>query len=155
MTDMDNDGKADIVVCEFGWITGQLSLFKNMGNGKYQKSTLSSLPGAEKMYVDDINGDGLPDLWVLFSQAREGIVQFINKGNGKFEQKQVLSFPPSYGSTYFQLADMENDGEKEIIYTCGDNADYSEILKPYHGVYFQKNWKQVQTSVLSTFKWVL
>ncbi|MEO8853621.1 MAG: VCBS repeat-containing protein [Ginsengibacter sp.] len=147
MKDMDNDGKADLVVCEFGWITGQLSLFKNMGNGKYEKSTSSSLPGAEKMYVDDINGDGLPDLWVLFSQAREGIVQFINKGNGKFEQKQLLSFPPCYGSTYFQLADMDNDGEKEIIYTFGDNADYSEILKPYHGVYIFKkignNYKQV------------
>jgi hypothetical protein len=139
--DMDNDGKEDIVVCEFGFMSGQLSLFKNMGNGQYKKQQLSSIAGAEKMYIEDINGDGLMDIWVLFAHDIEGIFQFVNKGNGQFEAKQILSFPPSYGSTYFQLADMDNDGQKEIIYTCGDNADYSKILKPYHGVYLFKNIK--------------
>ncbi|SDE44242.1 Repeat domain-containing protein [Mucilaginibacter pineti] len=140
MVDMDSDEKKDIVVCEFGYMSGQLSLFKNTGNGHYQKQTISTTAGAEKMYIEDINGDGLPDIWVLFAHDIEGVFQFINKGGGKFEQKQVLSFPPCYGSTYFELKDIDHDGQKEIIYTCGDNADYSQILKPYHGVYiFKKN----------------
>jgi hypothetical protein len=34
---------------------------------------------------------------------------------------------------------MNHDGFKDIIYTCGDNADYSTGLKSYHGVYIYLN----------------
>ena len=72
---------------------------------------------------------------VLFAQAKEGIYLFLNKGNGVFETKDILHFPPVYGSTYFELVDFNGDGKKDILYTCGDNADYSQVLKYYHGVY--------------------
>jgi hypothetical protein len=39
-----------------------------------------------------------------------------------------------YGSSYFELCDFNADGKQDILYTNGDNADYSAILKPYHGV---------------------
>jgi hypothetical protein len=32
------------------------------------------------------------------------------------------------------IADFNHDGNFDILYTNGDNADYSTILKPYHGV---------------------
>jgi hypothetical protein len=137
-TDVDGDGLMDIIVCEFGYLQGQLSLFKNTGKG-YIKKTLSTLPGAEKIIEEDINHDGRPDFWVLFAAAYEGIIQFINKGNDEFEQKEILSFPPCYGSTSFSLVDFNNDGKKDILYTCGDNADLSPILKPYHGIYLFEN----------------
>lgn len=44
-----------------------------------------------------------------------------------------------YGSTSFQLVDFNGDGKLDILYTCGDNADFSVILKPYHGVYIFLN----------------
>ncbi|HEY8971497.1 MAG TPA: VCBS repeat-containing protein, partial [Puia sp.] len=56
-------------------------------------------------------------------------------GGGVFDQQEVLRFPPVYGSSYFELADFNQDGIPDILYTCGDNADYSQVLKPYHGVY--------------------
>ena len=34
-----------------------------------------------------------------------------------------------------QLIDFNKDGAVDIVYTNGDNADYSPILKPYHGVH--------------------
>jgi hypothetical protein len=58
-----------------------------------------------------------------------------NKGHGNFGQEEVLKFPPIYGSSSFALADFNKDGYPDIVYTCGDNADYSQVLKPYHGVY--------------------
>lgn len=136
--DINNDGKEDLLVCEFGFMKGQLSLFINEDGKRYSKQVISTMVGAEKIYVDDINKDGLPDIWALFAHDVEGIFQFINKGNNQFEKKQVMVFPPCYGSTYFELADMDNDGNKDIVYTCGDNADYSPVLKPYHGVYIFK-----------------
>lgn len=44
-----------------------------------------------------------------------------------------------YGSSYFELCDFNKDGKPDIVYTCGDNADFSLVLKPYHGVYIFMN----------------
>jgi hypothetical protein len=139
VADLNGDSLEDYVTCEFGFMTGSLSWFRNMGNKSFQKNILRPLPGAMQVYVRDHNKDQLPDLWVLFSQGEEGVFVFTNKGNGQFEQKQVLRLPPSYGSTFFELVDFNNDGHEDIVYTCGDNADYSPVLKPYHGMYIFLN----------------
>jgi hypothetical protein len=41
------------------------------------------------------------------------------------------------------LFDVNADGWEDIVYTCGDNADYPPVLKPYHGlrVYLNKEGK--------------
>jgi hypothetical protein len=137
--DLNKDGKKDYIVCEFGNLTGALSWMENLGNNKFERHILRAFPGAIKTYVDDYNHDGLPDIWALFAQGEEGIFLFTNKGNGNFEQKEVLRFPPVYGSSSFEMIDLNNDGFPDIIYTCGDNADYSKVLKPYHGVYIFLN----------------
>ena len=137
--DLNKDGKMDFIICEFGNFAGALSWMENLGNNKFERHVLRAFPGAIKVYVDDYNHDGLPDIWALFAQGEEGIFLFTNKGNGNFEQRQVLRFPPVYGSSSFELTDLNNDGHPDIIYTCGDNADYSKVLKPYHGVYIYLN----------------
>lgn len=139
--DLDMDGREDYVICEFGYLTGALSWYKNSGNG-YEHRVIKEMPGAIKVVVTDYNNDGLPDLWVLFSQGEEGIFLFTNKGNGMFNQEELLRFPPSYGSSYFELDDFNNDGFPDIVYTCGDNGDYKPVLKPYHGVYIFMNDKK-------------
>jgi hypothetical protein len=136
--DLNQDGKPDLVVCEFGYLTGALSWMENKGNG-YERHVLRNEPGAVKAYVRDENNDQLPDIWALFSQGEEGIFLFTNQGNGQFTTQQVLRFPPSYGSSYFEFQDFDKDGHEDIIYTCGDNGDYSTVLKPYHGVYIFLN----------------
>ena len=137
--DFNKDGKTDYLVCEFGNLMGSLSWMENLGKGKFERHVLRGLPGAIKAYIKDVNNDGLPDIWVLFSQGDEGIFLFTNKGNGKFEQEEVLRFPSIYGSSYFELADFNKDGFPDIVYTSGDNADFSAVLKPYHGVYIFMN----------------
>ena len=139
--DLNKDGKMDYIVCEFGFLNGSLSWMENKGNHKFEKHILRNVPGAIKAYVQDYNHDGLPDIWVLFAQGEEGIFLFTNKGQGNFSQEEVLRFPPVYGSSYFELDDFNKDGFPDILYTCGDNADYSPILKPFHGVYIFMNDK--------------
>ncbi|MBD0286247.1 MAG: VCBS repeat-containing protein [Flavisolibacter sp.] len=136
MADLDADGKQDYLVCGFGNQQGGFFWMHNRGDNRYERKLLSNLPGAIKAYVEDFNKDGLPDIITLFAQAQEGIYLFLNKGNGTFEKQALLRFPPVYGSSYFELCDVNGDGRKDIIYTCGDNADYSfKALKNYHGVY--------------------
>lgn len=137
--DLNNDGKTDYLVCQFGFLTGSLSWMENIDGKHFKPHILRPLPGAIKAYINDYNKDGLPDLWVLMAQGDEGIFLYTNKGNGNFEEQRLLTFPPSYGSSYFELDDFNKDGHPDIVYTCGDNADYSTILKPYHGVYIFMN----------------
>jgi hypothetical protein len=136
--DLNRDKKQDYLVCEFGNLQGALSWLENTDTG-FVRQVIRAAPGAIKAYVNDYNHDGLPDIWALFAQGDESVFLFTNKGNGVFEPKQVLRFLPSYGSSYFELDDFNKDGFADIVYTCGDNADYSAILKPYHGVYIFLN----------------
>jgi len=139
--DINKDGKDDFLVCEFGNLKGALSWYEHTDTG-YLRHVIRAVPGAIKVYINDYNGDGLPDIWALFAQGNEGIFLFTNKGGGSFDTKQVLNFPPYYGSSSFELDDFNGDGFKDIVYTCGDNADYSTILKPYHGLYIFLNDKK-------------
>jgi hypothetical protein len=132
--DLDNDGDEDIIISEFGFRQGSLSWFENSGKGTYTKHVLKNLPGATRTEVYDFNKDGKLDIIVLMSQGDEGVFIYYNEGTGKFKEDAVIRFPPSYGSNYFQLFDFNDDGFMDIITTNGDNADYSIILKPYHGI---------------------
>ncbi len=100
---------------------------------------MKAIPGATQVITGDFNHDGWPDFMALFAHADEGIRLFTNDRNGGFRERNLLTFPPVYGSTSFQLADFNRDGLPDIVYTCGDNSDYSRILKPYHGVYLFTN----------------
>lgn len=137
--DFDEDGLTDIVTCEFAKWTGKLSWHKNNGDGTYEKIVLRNKPGATKAYSKDMNRDGHTDIIALFGQGDEGIFIYYNDGKGNFKEETIVRFPPSYGSTYFNLFDFNNDGYDDIIYTAGDNADFPPILKHYHGIYIYLN----------------
>jgi hypothetical protein len=137
--DLNGDGIKDYLICAFGYVTGALFWMEGDKNGQFVRRTLRPLPGATRAYITDWNRDGLPDICVLFAQGDEGIWLYTNKGGGKFDERRLLQFPPVYGSSYFELADFNRDGHPDIVYTCGDNADFSLVLKPYHGVYIFMN----------------
>jgi len=138
--DLDNKGKKDYIVCGFGNINGALYRIKKQKDGTTEREILRALPGAIKAYVEDFNHDGLLDIILLMAQAQEGIFLLTNKGNGSFETKELLRFPPIYGSSYFEMHDFNGDGFKDILYTCGDNGDYTRgVLKYYHGIYIFLN----------------
>lgn len=137
--DWNEDGRPDFLICEFGKFTGSLSWYLAKPEGGYEKSPLRSRPGATHAELADMNGDGRKDVIALFGQADECVEAFISKGNGGFDVHRLLTFPPCFGSSGFQLADLDADGDAEIILTAGDNADFFPVVKPYHGVYIYKN----------------
>jgi hypothetical protein len=137
--DLDGDGQLELVICEYGKHTGSLSLWKKDQGGIYRKQVLRAQPGATKAYMVDLSGNGRKDIVALFGQGDEGIFLYHNQGNGNFVEEKLLAFPPSYGSSYFELVDMNADGYLDILYTAGDNADYDPILKGYHGIRIFEN----------------
>lgn len=137
--DFNKDGLTDHVVCGFGHNYGGLYVFEQQPDGEYQKKAVWEVAGAEHAVTGDFNGDGWPDIMALFAYGDEGIWVFLNDKKGGFTSENVLRFPPVYGSTSFQIVDWNKDGKPDIIYTSGDNADYSMELKPYHGIYIYLN----------------
>ena len=132
--DLDNDGVPEVVVCNFGNKTGSLSLFKKTRTGKYNEQVLMPLAGAIKCYIKDMDGDGRKDIVAMFSQGDESVWIFYQKDKLKFKAKRVLRFPPDYGTTDMVLVDYNGDGLTDIVTVHGDNADYSNILKAFHGI---------------------
>ncbi len=137
--DFNKDGLTDQVVCSQGSLKGEVYLFQQNKDHTYTQTTISKQTGAVQAITGDFNHDGWPDLMVLFGSVNEGLYLFTNDHNGGFTSKNLLSFPPVYGSTSFQLADIDHDGNPDLIYTCGYNFHNSRIYKPYHGLYIFRN----------------
>lgn len=131
--DLTQNGEDELVISFFGNHIGSLSWFEKI-DGAYVEHILNSFPGARKTVVEDINGDGLPDIIALMTQAKEGIYTYINLGEGNFKQEIWLQFDSVFGSSDFGFEDMDGDGFKDLVIVNGDNADLSPILKPYHGI---------------------
>lgn len=131
--DLNGDGTDEILVCEYGNYIGQLSLI-DYRDGHYLKSTLIDQPGAIEVEVADLNNDGLQDIAALFAQGNEGVYFLLQDSDLSFKMKQVIRLNPLYGTSAFELFDYEGDGDLDIAVVCGDNADYTPVFKPYHGL---------------------
>ncbi|NND33788.1 MAG: VCBS repeat-containing protein [Saprospiraceae bacterium] len=136
--DFNQDGQDDFSICEFGNRLGSLTLYENQGNS-YMSSVLIDRPGAIKTEIRDVNGDGWSDILVLMAQGDEGIFLLYNQMGSFNQQETLLSFSALAGSTYFESVDWDGDEDLDLLYTCGDNADLSIIVKEYHGIYLFKN----------------
>ena len=131
--DLDQDGRNETVIAEYGNMVGYLNSYRQTSSGTFASTTLAAQPGALRLRKTDLDQDGHDDLVVLFAQGDESVVAFLSRPGGS-ERKPLLRFPPSYGSSDLELADMDGDGDTDIVYTNGDNFDYEPIPKPYHGI---------------------
>lgn len=132
LADLNGDREDDIIVCGYGHNKGE---FYWLDGKTYEKTSIKKISGAISTQAIDYDKDGDMDLFTLFAQGTEQIVYFENDGKGKFTEKIIKEFIPVRGSTSMQIVDINKDGHQDILYTCGDNADYSVIFKNYHGVY--------------------
>ena len=132
--DLNGDGVEDVVISEFGNLTGHLAWYERLPGGGSRQHLLTALPGAITTVVRDFDGDGKLDILALTAQGDEGVLLFHGRGDGTFTMERLLRFPPSYGSTSMQVVDMNGDGYPDIVYTNGDAGDYPGPPKPYHGI---------------------
>jgi hypothetical protein len=137
--DFNKDGLMDWVICGEGNRIGGVYLLTQKADHSFAQNTITDKAGAVQAQVGDFNNDGWPDLMVLFGSGDEGLWLFLNDHKGGFTSRNLLRFPPVYGSSSFQLIDMNHDGKLDLVYTCGYNFRDSRIMKPYHGLYIFTN----------------
>ena len=147
--DYDEDGDLDILVAEFGYHkSGCLSLLRNQSNdpsipsmkaSDFQYEVIDPRHGHLAVIVFDMDGDSKLDIVTAMGQEYEAIHVRYNKGQGEYQNQIAMALSdPSYNTSSIQVCDVDQDGQFDILHTCGDIFD-SFVPKPYHGVRWIRN----------------
>jgi VCBS repeat protein len=139
--DMDGDGDMDLVIGQFGYHEGETRWMENLGNWKFSSHILQSLSGPIHTIPMDIDKDGDLDVVSLVSQEWEEIYLFENNGSGQFKSHLIWgSTNEDFGSSGMHLADLDKDGDVDVLFTNGDAFDYIPPRpRPWHGVQWLEN----------------
>jgi len=109
------------LISEFGHNVGQLTYHK-----KDSVEVIASLPGIYKTFWDD----RFQRYLFSASQGMEGIYSVDKNG----AQSRLVSFPPENGISDVDTVDFNGDGYLDLAIASGDNADYSNVPKSFHGI---------------------
>ena len=144
--DVDNDDDLDLVVAIFGGgAVGGIVWLEAADTGEYARHDVLGVSGPLNATPVDLDADGRMDFVSLVAQEYESVVAFMNRGQGSFEQLLLGRAPhPMYGFTGMSLADLDGDGDIDILMSNGDALDTQPDPKPYHGVQWLENRGNLQ-----------
>jgi hypothetical protein len=115
--DLNHDNKTDLVELLVG-PNPSLQIWISNGNGTFSKGqTVAFSPGSITGAVTgDFDGDGKPDIAVLFSEkGPTSIDVFYGDGAGHLGSPYVTTDPNGYEDAYLVVADVNNDGRSDLI----------------------------------------
>ena len=139
--DLDGDGDLDLAVAHFGYDDGETRWMENRGNWRFESHVLQRLSGPINALIADIDKDGDRDIVSLVSQEWEEVYAFVNDGRGRFAP--VLLYGASnedFGSSWISLADLDGDGDLDVVYSNGDAFDYAPSEgRVWNGVQWLEN----------------
>jgi hypothetical protein len=141
--DFDGDGRRDLAVGAFGWRTvGHIAILFNRTTDpqrpSFDQTRIDERTGTINVVALQLDDDGRLDLLALLSQQHERVVAYLNRADG-FQQQLVYAAPhPNWGSSGMDVADLDGDGDLDVIVSHGDSFD-DDLVKPYHGIEWLEN----------------
>lgn len=143
--DLDGDGDQDLVVAVFGYARGEILWLENRGSDRWRSHQLFIGAGTIHVPIADYDGDGDLDIAAVVSQDSEEVWGFENQG-GRFQPRLLYrSVNPDLGSAGLVRADLDGDGDQDLVLPVGDNLeDFYSYPQSYHGCFWLENqgaWK--------------
>ena len=131
VVDIDADGDGDIVRSGYG----ETDWIENLGAGRFSaRGPVSSTEGGGLLVLDaaDFDADGNLDLFGVGEDDRgeEALVWFENRGGGVFSPQRVITTGPYVVRQVSRtdLADMDGDGDIDVLVAGGATIDWHENL---------------------------
>lgn len=113
-------GANGILISAFGTLgKGKFSLFTQQPSG-FREQIISRRDSHVRSHV--IECGGALCILSLVAGAREQLILFRDSGTG-FSETVLTEYPPHFGSVWLEVADLDGDGEDEILVLSGDAAD--------------------------------
>ena len=112
--DLNNDGRLDIVVANYG--TDNVGLFLGHGNGNFSDQILYPTGASSDPYsiaISDLDNDNLFDIAVANSNANN-IKLFFQSGNGTFRSSTLYYRSKTSNPIFVAIADFNNDNISDI-----------------------------------------
>jgi FG-GAP-like repeat/FG-GAP repeat len=112
VTDIDGDGKPDLVLC----LQTALVWLKNTGGGNFAPPVILGKPIYNLIALADFNNDGKPDLLYPVTDSSTGITVLhllLNKGGGKFTDQVAAGLNGISGIP--TVIDFDLDGIPDLV----------------------------------------
>ena len=113
--DFDGDGLQDALIVNYG---GNLLLFKNKGNGAFEKVTNDPITNTSALAVGvswaDYDADGDFDVFIA-NNANQADLFFQNNGDGSFTRKENKITQSDVRASSSGWADFDNDGSIDLV----------------------------------------
>jgi hypothetical protein len=133
--DFNGDGHADLVVANNGasrgmfgqdpaLASGTVSVLLGNGDGTFQAPQNYAGANGKSVVVKDLNGDGIPDLAVVFSG---GVRVLLGKGDGTF-QTTPISYIAGAGPWRIATGDLNGDGLPDLAIADLNSSSGVSIL---------------------------
>jgi hypothetical protein len=125
VADVNGDGLNDIVASNATDPATQkpaFATFLNRGDGTFANPVFVDSPGSILFTVDDVNGDGTPDIVVVNNSqfdevtfmTTRSVTTFLGNGDGNF-QAGVDSTTSAMGVSMAITGDFDGDGKKDLL----------------------------------------
>ena len=129
VTDLDLDGKPDIIVANYYVHT--ISIFKNKtagGNILFDTRLDYDVNGyPTSVSVGDLDGDGKPE---IATTAGGGVSVFRNTSSiGTLSFAEKLEFPVINSPSYVQFGDLDGDGKMEMVTANGGGSTTMSVFR--------------------------
>jgi elongation factor P hydroxylase len=122
--DLNGDGKADLATANTGYGWDSVSVLLNRGDGSFQAKVDYATGGSPRsVAIDDLNGDGKPDLATANSYL-DNVSVLLNSGDGSFPAKRDYR---SVVPISIAIGDLNGDGKPDLA-TANSYLDNVSVL---------------------------